>query len=636
MVSTLSRIQLGRRCLRALNCVVALVLACGLLALLVGPVASAATRTANAQEARQPALVSIAASKPVVSGNLGNLEHRVENLEKLVNLVFVPITVLIGVLSAGGVIGVVFSIRDQRRVSQLHELTVAGEVSSQRRSEQSYGSFLEQSQTTIGLVNDTLRLAKEASDREARSGRSKANERVKAIEEQSETLMLQIFRGEDFELILDHRDHRRELNRIGLQLREFETSQSLLDEVELPPYTKFVKAMNQFMKDDTEAAINDLRRASQNNQINNLHRFTLYWLGYMLTTVGEYQEAVTRFRDDEIGLPKDDAERLQLERMIAETEFFRRGKPAEEQKGKLVDNRTPQQRFRAIADVLDHLSILALEVKTIRHSTAKWHTSLEIAQTRADILAWIAYDPERLDEPIPKDPDSDAHEIAILPPPGETYRANRDDKLGPAGDFAARDFEGIEDGHPFRIWAMSQAQAICEAEERKPEPTPEEREGLAFVENVNESPSNDKKAALQPSEEQPKVLGLNFYVTFALAECYFKLGHSRASQAFRAAETALDKEFGEFLEKRREAMLQESLLICHSRDLFLKHDDADVKVRESKTIRQASREANKAVQDMHQPSVTVFSQIQRRNISQDEFRLEINAIVKQEEKQLEE
>jgi tetratricopeptide (TPR) repeat protein len=597
MVSTPSRIQPGRRGPRALKRVVAIVLTCGLLTLLAGSVACAATRIANAQTTPQPALATTATSKPVEQAKLGNLEHKVDNLEKLVDLVFVPITVLIGVLSAGGIIGVVFSIRDQRRVSQLHELTVAGEVSSQRRSEQSYGSFLEQSQTTIALVNDTLLLAKEASDREARSATSKANDRIGVIEANAEQLMLQMFREEDFELLVENRDHRRELHRIGQQVRELETTFAL-ESLSLPPYTTFIKAMDQFLLDDTESAIPALRRATQSGQVNDLYRFALYWLGYMLTTVGEYQEAGAKFRDDEIGLPADDAERLQLARMVAETEFFRRAKPSDASKG---DQRSPRQRFQDIADVLDHLSLLAIEAQAIKHSHATVHTRQEIAQTRADLYAWIAYDPKHLDEPIPMDD----HESTILPgllirPAADQLSEIEKQKVsGPAAQFAASGFANLNDGDEFRIWALQQAVAICEEE----------------------------------AEYAPP----NFYVSFSLAECYFKLQHrDRAMQAFATAEEKLNAEWGDLIERRRVATLRESLLICHSRDLMFKYEDPEQRRKESRIVRQTYREASEAVEAMSQPSVTVFSQIQRRNISQEEFRKEIDAIVEQEKGQLEE
>jgi tetratricopeptide (TPR) repeat protein len=532
------------------------------------------------------------------------LNSQVEDLKERTTWVLYPIGVLLAVLTLGGGFSIVFSIREQRRASQLHELNVVGEVSSQRRAEQSYGSFLDQSQTTIALVNDTLRLAREASDREARSGQNKAEERVGTIEELSEALMLQMFREEDFELLIDNGDHRRELNRIGGQLRELEASLTLQD-IKIPPYTAFVKAMAQFLRDDTESAIHALRRASQSSQINDLHRFTLYWLGYMLTTVSEYTEAIARFRDDEIGLPKDDAERLQLERMIVETEFFRRAKPPEDQQpGKTpVDARSPRERFAAIADLLDHLSALAADVDTVKHSPSKVHTSQEIAQTRADLYAWIAYDPERLDLPID---DDNAYRIARLGPIlatlDESYAAEVEEKktTGPAVRFAgSKSFEKIRDGDPFRVWALIQARAICEKEQEKAD--------------------------------------LNFYVTFALAECYFKLkDDERAKEAFSDAERRLDQEFGEFQEKRRIATLKQSLLLCHSRDLALKYEDSEERSKESKIVLQASRDAQIAVQDMAQPNVTVFSQIQRRNISQEHFKKELEAIVEQEKENIDE
>ncbi len=85
------------------------------------------------------------------------------------SLILTPMAILIGILAAGGALGIVFSVRDQRRASQLHALSVSAEVGTQRRIEESYSTFLDESQKTLTLVNDTLGLAKEASVREARS-----------------------------------------------------------------------------------------------------------------------------------------------------------------------------------------------------------------------------------------------------------------------------------------------------------------------------------------------------------------------------------------------------------------------------------------------------------------------------------
>jgi hypothetical protein len=116
-----------------------------------------------------------------------------------------------------------------------------------------------------------------------------------------------------------------------------------------------------------------------------------------------------------------------------------------------------------------------------------------------------------------------------------------------------------------------------------------------------------------------------------LAECYFKLRQNEAAErAFASAEHAVHDEFGEHREKRKVASLDQSLLICHGRLLKLREKDEEQRRLETRQIRQASRDTREAVSAMRQGRVTVFSQIQRRNVTQDEFRAEVDDIVDQE------
>jgi tetratricopeptide (TPR) repeat protein len=495
----------------------------------------------------------------------------------IVEFILAPIGALVGILALGGALGIVFSIRDQRRVSQLHELTVGSEVSSQRRDEQSYSSFLEQSQTTLALVNDTLKLAKEATDRAAHSTEIKAQARVQEIEDRAQQLMLEVFSTGEFELIIDDPGRRSELHSIAAELRSIEGYLSLQD-IELPPYTKFIKAVDQFLLDDTEAALHALRRSSQDRVVSDLHRFSLYWLGYMLTTVSEYEEAISRFRDDEVDLPDDHSERLQLERIIEETEFFKVAKPRVDTASvrNYEDGRSPQERYLAVAKLLDRLTKLAADVERSEDARAKTHTSLEVARTRADVFAWIAHDPEHLDDPLESEAIGRARPLGVWP--------------GSAEAFPTSDGWGvIAEPNAFRAWALFQAQAICVA----PKPP-------------------------------------NFYVAFALAECYFKLRDEGADTAFENAEHRLNDEFGEFREKRRHASLQQAALICHSRLLKLREGSDTLRKSETRHVQEAARKAREAVSEMRQRRVTIFSQIQRRNVTQDEFKAEVNSIIEQD------
>ncbi len=505
-----------------------------------------------------------------LTGQVHELAFELKQVQKTTNSVFTPITVLIGILAAGGAIGVVFSFRDQRRTSQLHELTVQGEVATQRRTEQGYASFFEQSQTTLSLVNDTLKLAKEATEEAERTMKSKAQARVSEIEERAQRLMFEVFHEREFEVIIKNPDRLRALEAVVDELNAIEGYLSVQD-VELHPYTRFVSAIDKFVQDDTEGAIATLELLSQTGAVGELQRFTEYWLGYMLTTIGEYEEAVSRFKHDELDLDHKHPEYFQLERIIAEAQFFARAKPRfKNEDGSASDPRSPRERLAAVVETLDQLADIKSKLDESVDEHAKADTQLDIARVRADIFEWVAYDADHLDDPLPQ------KAIAAV--------KRHDGSVPDLHEFSASD---VEDPEIVRAWALTQARRVCEEQTER-----------------------------------------DFDVEFALAECLFKLGkRKRADAAFDKAEHLAHDLVGELHERRTLASLQESLLICHVRLFGLHEREGEKATSERRQVLHASRQAQEAVGQLRQGGVTVFSQIQRRNISQEEFKREIREIV---------
>jgi hypothetical protein len=548
-----------------------------------------------------------------LSHQVDELSNRIDQTNTIVKIVLSPIALLVAILALGGSLGIVFSIRDQRRVSQLHELTVGSETLSQRRTEQSYASFFEQSQTTLALVNDTLELAKEATEGATQSMEVKAKAQIDAIEERAEALLDRVFGREDFELLVEDAGNRGDLHAIGDSLRSLEGYLSLQN-IKLPQHTKFIKAIDQFLLDDTEGALHALRRSSQDRLSGELHRFTLFWLGYMYTTVGDYELAVRTFREDEIGLSDDDTERFQLECIIGETRFF---EIAKERRGEDVASsrsgqtpREPWERFEAVASLLDELSELAVEVAESRESHNLDHVSLEVGRTRADIYTWVAYDPERIDDPLKTEPIAQAEKAGVITEAsvdktkytltrelrGEGDNVDKVKEVVELSDDASAvafmrspGWEELKSPDDVRAWANMQALEIC-------------------------------RVQVEP----------NFYVKFALAEARFMLQNHEAQQAFEVAEEALSHEFGEHREKRRNASLEQSSLICHSRLHHLMGERDPRRKDERRLVVQASRKARETVNEMRQSRVTVFSQIQRRNVTQAEFSAEVKRILSQD------
>jgi tetratricopeptide (TPR) repeat protein len=492
-----------------------------------------------------------------LTDEVGDLSEKLDSAETSFERLLYPVGILVAILAAGGTLGIVFSFRDQRRTSQLHELTVAGELSAQKRTEQSYGSFLEQSQTTLSLVNDTLKLAKEANDRAMQDAKSKAEAEVEVVDARSRALLNDAFGQEEFSLIIDDDGYRHQLHSIADDARLLQ-GYLRLQGIKFGRYTKFIKALDQFLTDDTEGAIEALTLSVGEGGVSELQRFEEYWLGYMLTAIGDYSGAIKRFTHDRVGVKEDHPEYFQLSRIIAETEYFL---IAKENADKNLDS-PPAERQKQVESVLEDLSELTEKLRSSsgdrgREDTdRRRHALLEIARTRADIHEWIAYD-----------------------------RGHLDDSLDESKQAAKSETE--KEDLKARTEALEKVREICKGVEKK-----------------------DR----------------NLDLNFALAECLFKLGEGKkAREAFESASATLNHEFDVQHEKRRSASLHQSLLICQVRLLGL----VDKKERKSQKVEvnRALKEAAKELKDMRQPSVTVFSQVQRRNIAQEDFAEELQAIV---------
>ena len=104
----------------------------------VAVLAAAATTSALAAEGAYalsgtPSALQVERLQTKVEAN----ERNVETLRSDVQLMLWPVGILLAVLTLGGLLSVVFSIRDQRRVTQLPRAAMTGETAAQRRSEES-------------------------------------------------------------------------------------------------------------------------------------------------------------------------------------------------------------------------------------------------------------------------------------------------------------------------------------------------------------------------------------------------------------------------------------------------------------------------------------------------------------------
>jgi tetratricopeptide (TPR) repeat protein len=514
------------------------------------------------------------------------VEKHVDDVRDYVQLLLWPIGILLAVLTIGGALSVVFSIRDQRRISQLHELAVTGELGSQRRSEQSFSSFLDESQKTLTLVNDTLGLAKDASDRATRTTELNATAQLDRIEEDAEELMGEVFDSVEFTALTDGAVHRTQLVHIAGELRDLEGFLRV-HEIEIPYYSRFVKAIDQFLRGDTKGALTGLQRASQEAPASNLRRSILFWIGYLHSTIGGYEPAIRAFRDDEVDLARGEAQRSQLERIILECRFFRAAAQWEDA-GRDGCADEPRERLHAVATVLEELRDLAALVGDSESDQHRLRRSHEIARTRADALTWVAFDPQQRHTGDSTQEQDAPHPSRSLQRARALQKTVSDAPLTALADSSARALSSPEE---YRMWALVEAYDICD-----------EHVGTA-----------------------------DLHVSFARAECLYLLDErEQAKRAFERVEFKLASEYGHHREPRVAATLGEVALICRCRLLELTASkDERWRRNEEGQVREAYKRASDAVREIRQPNVTIFSQIERRNRDNQTFTKEIHDILHQ-------
>ena len=547
----------------------AILVACGVFPLLLGaPVAAAATEgagspspTRSLYRARQRLALSEA------DAHVTDLERQVKDLRRIVDLLLAPLGFLIGILALGGTLGVVFSIRDQKRQSQLHELGVQAETAGQRRTDESYTLFLDASQRTLTLVNDTLQLAREATDRASHTMELKAESSLGAIEQEAQKLLLPLLDAGEFEAVVEDRESRERLQAIAGELSALE-GYLLLQDISLHPFSRFVKGIDHHLADETTEALQALLKATQDDSIGELQRFSRYWVGYLRNTLGQHQKAAEAFEMAKEHLTPHSIQTFELDRVIAETRFFELA-ASSETGGARERYLASKHLLRALEDVAAHL----YDHDHVRTTT----TSHEVAASRAALLTWIAYDHTRLVEAIPKD-SADAARRAS--PSG-------DDVSGMATIAAvaeSAEWQNLSDA-AVRAWALQQAHSLYQWQ------------GEA---------------------------GEDFAILFGQAECDFTLDllEDSADIYHRIERIALDR-LPWHREPREKAELAQAIFICRGRQHELQRRDNANLGNEAAELASAYADVQRALGAIGDREITIYSHLQKRPLTHEEFQAEL-------------
>ena len=250
----------------------------------------------------------------------GSVQSQINRLQSDEDFLRVLVFVLLG---GGFAIGLVVTIRTERRSTELHHLAVAGESAAQDRAEQVHTTFLDASRQTLALVNETLSLAKDASQRAEEALERRADRVRNEVESEARLVIGPLIVRPDLHSIV--KDQERRLEIVDLA-RKIERVQGYLEleEIVLSADCHFVLGLNAHFEGNSRAAIKYLDvAATASLRGDDLEIASLYWRAYELNNTGEYRQARDLFRKAGDRDGTRHSERFyELERMWYETRFL--------------------------------------------------------------------------------------------------------------------------------------------------------------------------------------------------------------------------------------------------------------------------------------------------------------------------
>jgi tetratricopeptide (TPR) repeat protein len=238
---------------------------------------------------------------PPNSSTPSQIDIRIHDLEREVDSLKTLLTGVAGILAVILTLGTGASLlnlyRSDRRTEEAHRLGIAGEEKSQSRATDIHHSFLEGSKTTLELVNATLTLARDASERASKVLEVKARGALEDLDKDAKHLLAKT-KSNDRALVRDPA-HRSALISLAQRLEAFEINRFILPpDIKLTPPCLFLRGMEQHLKQHFEDALAHWDQVALNDSADPLLRALAWlWIGYEYNNLGQFSDAVSSFEN---------------------------------------------------------------------------------------------------------------------------------------------------------------------------------------------------------------------------------------------------------------------------------------------------------------------------------------------------
>lgn len=213
----------------------------------------------------------------------------------------------------------------EKRASQGFGLAITGEIASQSRAAEVHEKFLAGSRETLDLVNATLTLAKEASERAAKAIETKARVTLEELDQECQSLLASVPAQDDRALVANPAS-RSDLRSLAHKIAGFEINRFVLPEnIQLTAPCLFIRGMDFHLNQQFDDAFRSWRSVALTPETaNGLKSLAWYWIGYEQNNLNRFGEAEQSF-ENALQLATG-SRRYELNRILIETRFFNKAK----------------------------------------------------------------------------------------------------------------------------------------------------------------------------------------------------------------------------------------------------------------------------------------------------------------------
>jgi len=273
------------------------------------------------------------------------LKDEMKGLEDRLNTFIAAVAVFLALFGLGPII---IGMSAERRAREAHSLAIRGETAAQGRADEVHQA----SKNTLDLVNQTLELAKDASERAATIIQKRAIKLRDELNSEAKVMLTEAS-TKDERFLISNSERRSDLTTLANKINNFEiNSFTFPEELELNADCQFIRGMDFHVKQQFKDALRVWYNVALDDSASSDRRsLAWYWIGYEQNNLGDFDKAEESFRNAEKFAAGD---RLyELRRIRLESRFFNK---------KIASAESILPELAALSDELDNPHQMSAEI----------------------------------------------------------------------------------------------------------------------------------------------------------------------------------------------------------------------------------------------------------------------------------